>query len=302
MIDIPDNNTAQEPHDLHDEIIDTLDAVDEALGTGHSTTALRNKAKKRGICSISGLEVAKNDLFPVAMLRPALADQLRAEYPSLDADAQVSLKELNRIRGHYVGNLLKSERGELSTLEQDVIDSLERHETLAEDIEREWAGHRTLGEKLADVVASFGGSWKFIILFFSFLGVWMGLNVFLGEKNAFDVYPFIFLNLILSCLAAVQAPVIMMSQQRTEAKDRLRSENDFRVNLKAELEIRHLHEKVDHLLNKQWERLTEIQEIQLELLQDLSARKPVLKTTIKSKVRKKAKPKRKVVALAVPAA
>jgi uncharacterized membrane protein len=295
MTDTPEHNDLQEPHDLHDEIIDTLDAVDAALGTGHSTVAIRNKAKKRGICSISGVEVVRGELFPIAMLRPALAEQLRLEYPNLHPDAQVSLKELNRIRGHYVENLLKSERGELSTLEQDVIDSLERHETLAEDIEREWAGHRTIGERLADIVASFGGSWKFIIIFFLSLAAWMSVNTLLGEKHAFDVYPFIFLNLILSCLAAVQAPIIMMSQKRTEAKDRLRSENDFRVNLKAELEIRHLHEKVDHLLNKQWERLTEIQEIQLELLQDLAARKPILKTTIKAKAKKKVKPKRKTV-------
>ena len=101
----------------------------------------------------------------------------------------------------------------------------------------------------------------------------MAFNVALGEQKGFDVYPFILLNLVLSCLAAIQAPIIMMSQKRQESKDRLRSQNDYRVNLKAELEIRHLHEKVDHLLNKQWERLTEIQEIQLELLQELAARK-----------------------------
>ncbi len=275
--------------DLSNEIFDTLDAVDEALGTGHSTAAIRRKAKKRGTCSISGLEVPKKDLFPIAMLRPALQEQLRAKYPNLDNDAQVSQKELNRIRGNYVENLLSSERGELSSLEKEVVASLERHETLAEDIEREWEGHRSIGERLSDVVASFGGSWTFIILFFVLLAVWMAINVALGEKEAFDAYPFILLNLVLSCLAAIQAPIIMMSQKRVEAKDRLRSENDFRVNLKAELEIRHLHEKVDHLLNKQWERLTEIQEIQLELLQDLAARKPIVKAMVKAKARKKPK-------------
>ena len=89
----------------------------------------------------------------------------------------------------------------------------------------------------------------------------------------FDPYPFILLNLVLSCLAAIQAPIIMMSQNRQEAKDRLRSENDFRVNLKAELEIRHLHEKIDHLLNRQWERLAEIQQIQLEMMQEMGRKK-----------------------------
>ena len=102
----------------------------------------------------------------------------------------------------------------------------------------------------------------------------MAINVAIGLRQAFDPYPFILLNLVLSCLAAIQAPIIIMSQKRQEARDRLRAENDYRVNLKAELEIRHLHEKIDHLLTKQWERLAEIQQIQLELLQELTARRP----------------------------
>jgi uncharacterized membrane protein len=89
----------------------------------------------------------------------------------------------------------------------------------------------------------------------------------MAGKEQFDPYPFILLNLVLSCLAAIQAPIIMMSQKRQEAKDRLRGENDYRVNLKAELEIRHLHEKIDHILTRQWERLAEIQQIQLEIMQ-----------------------------------
>ena len=283
--------------DLSAEIIETLEKVDAALETGHSTARIRSKIKKRGVCSISGLEVPKKDLFPIAMLRPALVEQLRLQYPDLDSDAQISVKELNRVRGQYVEALLRDERGELSTLEKDVVESLERHETLAEDIEREWAGHRTVGEAMADAVASFGGSWTFIIVFFGILAVWMAVNVLLGEEKAFDVYPFILLNLVLSCLAAIQAPIIMMSQKRQEAKDRLRSENDFRVNLKAELEIRHLHEKVDHLLNKQWERLTEIQEIQLELLQDLAARKPIIKAKVRAKLRPKRKAKKPPIAV-----
>jgi uncharacterized membrane protein len=97
--------------------------------------------------------------------------------------------------------------------------------------------------------------------------------VWAAARSIFDPYPFILLNLVLSCLAAIQAPIIMMSQKRQEAKDRLRSENDYRVNLKAEFEIRHLHEKLDHLINRQWERLAEIQQIQLEIMEDLAARR-----------------------------
>jgi uncharacterized membrane protein len=104
----------------------------------------------------------------------------------------------------------------------------------------------TLGERVADTVASFGGSWNFIILFISFMLCWVGLNVFLGAKS-YDPYPFILLNLILSMLAALQAPVIMMSQNRQDAKDRIRSEADYRVNVKAEVEIAELHEKLDQL-------------------------------------------------------
>ena len=111
------------------------------------------------------------------------------------------------------------------------------------------------------------------MLFGGVLAVWMAFNVIMAAQEQFDPYPFILLNLVLSCLAAIQAPIIMMSQKRQEAKDRLRSENDYRVNLKAELEIRHLHEKLDHLINRQWERLAEIQQIQLEIMEDLAGRR-----------------------------
>ena len=158
-------------------------------------------------------------------------------------------------------------------LEQQVVQSLADHEVLAANIEAEFAGHRTFGERLSDQLAAFGGSWTFIIIFFVVLVVWMAFNVWAVTRDVFDPHPFILLNLVLSCLAAIQAPIIMMSQNRQEAKDRLRSENDYRVNLKAELEIRHLHEKIDHILTRQWERLAEIQQIQLEIMQQPPPRK-----------------------------
>ena len=147
------------------------------------------------------------------------------------------------------------------------MQSLADHETLAENIETEFEGHRTFGERLSDHLATFGGSWSFLIFFAVVLVAWMAFNIVVAGKGQFDPYPFILLNLVLSCLAAIQAPIIMMSQKRQEAKDRLRGENDYRVNLKAELEIRHLHEKIDHILTRQWERLAEIQQIQLEIMQ-----------------------------------
>jgi len=143
-----------------------------------------------------------------------------------------------------------------------------RQDTIAENTEEEFEEHRTLGERLSDGLASFGGSWSFLIAFAAVLLVWMGVNLVQGMERAFDPYPFILLNLVLSCLAAIQAPIIMMSQKRQEAKDRLRSLNDYQVNLKAELEIRHLHEKIDYLISRQWQRLAEIQRMQLEMMHE----------------------------------
>jgi uncharacterized membrane protein len=141
----------------------------------------------------------------------------------------------------------------------------------------------TFGDRLADSVAGFGGSWTFIITFMSALIVYSGINVVL-RASAWDPYPFILLNLFLSMIAALQAPIIMMSQNRAEARDRARAENDYKVNLKAELEIRHLHEKIDHLLRKQYNRLFEIQQIQIELLEELGQKRragnrPIIRVT-----------------------
>jgi uncharacterized membrane protein len=140
---------------------------------------------------------------------------------------------------------------------------------LSSDIGKQFEKKLTFGERLSDRIASFGGSWRFIILFGAVLLVWIALNAVFLVNRGFDPYPFILLNLILSCLAAIQAPIIMMSQNRAEARDRLRAENDYKINLKAELEIRHLHEKIDHLLRRQYNRLFEIQQIQIELLEEL---------------------------------
>jgi Mn2+/Fe2+ NRAMP family transporter len=130
-----------------------------------------------------------------------------------------------------------------------------------------------LGANSINVGSDLGGSWRFLITFFSILMVWIVINGVLLLTHAFDPFPFMLLNLILSCLAAVQSPVIMMSQNRAEARDRLRAENDYKINLKAELEIRHLHEKIDHLLRRQYNRLFEIQQIQIELLEELARKR-----------------------------
>jgi len=231
------------------------------------------KPAEKSVCAITGRLHARRDLVAVDALRPALADRIRQDHPELAHDALIGREQVARYRTLYVEDLLARERGELTDLDRQVADSLANHETLAENTEDTYADTRTLGERLADKIADFGGSWTFILIFLAVLGIWMAINAAEGEAKAFDPYPFILLNLVLSCVAALQAPVIMMSQKRQEEKDRLRAENDYRVNLKAELEIRHLHEKMDYMISKQWQRLTEIQQIQLEIMQERGARR-----------------------------
>ncbi|MDO9126623.1 MAG: DUF1003 domain-containing protein, partial [Parvibaculum sp.] len=146
------------------------------------------------------------------------------------------------------------------------------NDILAANAEEIFEGTRTLGERLSDVIAEFGGSWRFIIFFGAVLFGWIALNIVGLFADPFDPYPFILLNLVLSCLAAIQAPIIMMSQKRQESRDRVRAKNDYKINLKAELEIRNLHEKLDHLLIHQWQRLMEIQQIQVELMNEIARR------------------------------
>ena len=222
-------------------------------------------------CGVCGNDFAAGEAMPVGAIRPQIARMLDQIQPDWRATGWVCAADLGRARHAYVTDLLANERGELDNLDQSVIAALAKHETAARDVESEFEERATFGERLADRVARFGGSWTFIILFCTTLLIWMAINsLILLSGNPFDPYPFILLNLVLSCIAAMQAPLIMMSQSRQEAKDRLRARNDYRVNLKAELEIRQLHEKLDHLLMRQWERLAEIQQLQLDMMEELA--------------------------------
>jgi uncharacterized membrane protein len=225
----------------------------------------------RPVCQICGKPHSRSELVPAALVRSPLVEHIRRAFPSWSSDGFICHDDLNRFRGEYVRFLLEDERGELSSLERSVIESLARHDILAENVDAQFQKKLSLGERLADQIADFGGSWTFIALFAGFILIWIAINTVVLVVRPFDPYPFILLNLMLSCLAAVQAPIIMMSQNRQEARDRLRSQNDYRLNLKAELEIRQLHEKLDHLLQHQWERLVEIQQIQIDLMNELTA-------------------------------
>jgi uncharacterized membrane protein len=235
--------------------------------------SVKNKKSPAHTCSICGKVVPSQDAIPAGVVRESIRNIIRQDHPEWSPDGYICREDLSRFRSRYVEELLQSERRELTALEQDVIESLREHELISENVDGQFERAWSLGEKLADRLADAGGSWSFLMGFGVLLGLWILLNAFVLIRRPFDPYPFILLNLVLSCIAAIQAPVIMMSQKRQEAKDRLRSQHDYKINLKAELEIRQLHEKLDHLLSHQWERLLEVQEVQLELLEEIGGRR-----------------------------
>ena len=167
--------------------------------------------------------------------------------------------------------LLQMELERLPVEERLIVERFISRGRIARNVMREFDAQLTFGERLADRVATIGGSWRFIGGFTVFLIIWMIINSFVLAAHAFDPYPFILLNLILSCLAALQAPIIMMSQNRQAEIDRLQAQNDYEVNIKAELEILQLHEKINQLREQDWTSLLELQQQQLELLQKMTA-------------------------------
>jgi uncharacterized membrane protein len=221
------------------------------------------------VCQICGRDSSKVDMVSAAIVRPAVTDVIKTEFPNWDSNGFVCRDDLRKYRNAYLLKLMEEEKGDLTKLEKDVIEKLTDYEIVSVDIDKQFEGELTFGERVSDKIADFGGSWKFIFIFISVLVVWIGINSYILLSRPFDPYPFILLNLILSCIAAIQAPVIMMSQNRQEARDRKRAEADYKINLKSEIELRQLHQKVDHLLTQQWERMVEIQELQLEVLDEL---------------------------------
>lgn len=223
---------------------------------------------KRPSCHICGQAFPNSKMRPWISVRPGVSDLIALTAPGWAEGMHICKPDLARFRRQYVEQLLQDERGELGELDRQVIESLEAGELVTRNPTDEIEKGSSFGERTADKVAEFGGSWTFIISFAVVLIAWITLNVMGLGATPFDPYPFILLNLVLSCIAAMQAPVIMMSQRRQETKDRLRAENDYRVNLKAELEIRQLHEKIDYQLAHQWEKLAELQQIQIDLLEE----------------------------------
>lgn len=167
--------------------------------------------------------------------------------------------------------LLHTDWEDLSPRERHVVDKIARRDAISRNVIEEYEDSRTFGQRLADRIASFGGSWTFILLFLGALALWVVFNSALLRSRAFDPFPYILLNLFLSMLASLQAPIIMMSQNRLATKDRLDAAHDYEVNLKAEMEIRTLHDKFDELRDERWAELVEMQQEQIKLLQGLLA-------------------------------
>ncbi|WP_028283518.1 DUF1003 domain-containing protein [Olleya marilimosa] len=220
--------------------------------------------------NISNNEFPKSEVVLAVNIRASIFEFIKTENPNFNKHSKLAISELNRFRQKYLESYLLKEAGDLSQLELDVLKSIEKQELISANIiseEKETSSN--YGQRLADKVASFGGSWKFIILFSVIIFIWITANIVFLANKGFDPYPFILLNLILSCLAALQAPVIMMSQNRQEEKDRDRAKQDYMINLKAELEIRTLHEKLDHLIIHQQQELLNIQQVQVEMMEDI---------------------------------
>jgi len=224
------------------------------------------------ISDISKKEYPVIDKVLGSSIRHSILNLIQQDNPEFTRESSLSQSELNSYREKYISNYLTKEVGEISELEKPVLDSLSDKTTITDKLDGDELQDLTFGQRLADKVASFGGSWTFIIYFGVFILIWILLNIILLVNKGFDPYPFILLNLILSCIASIQAPVIMMSQNRQEDKDRKRGKNDYMINLKSELEIRMLHEKIDHLIMHQQQELLEIQKVQIEMLNDILER------------------------------
>lgn len=225
-----------------------------------------------GVCQICHQSRVLSQLLPASMVRGGVLDMICENHADWDNGGYICFGCLNRYRAAYVQQLMEKDLGELDELEQEVVKSLQDNALLSANTNEEYERALTLGDHIADKVSAFGGSWTFIIWFFIFFAAWILTNTVLVFIRPLDPYPFIFLNLMLSLLAAIQAPIILMSQNRQEDRDRIRAENDYQVNLKSEMEVRIISEKVDQILHQEMRRFMEIQQIQMEMLNEVHSK------------------------------
>lgn len=220
-------------------------------------------------CVISKKEYPENRMVLGSNIMSSIRETIQKEHPEFNTKSWIEKSILHEYRRKYLENLVSDELGQIQKMELEVVDAIQENVLITEKLNLELETNYTFGERLSDKIAEFGGSWAFILSFLFFMFLWVTANIILLANKGFDPYPFILLNLILSCLAALQAPIIMMSQNRQEQKDRKRAENDYKTNLKAELEIRQLHDKIDHLIQHQNKKIMEIQEIQSDYLNEI---------------------------------
>ncbi|AYE37145.1 DUF1003 domain-containing protein [Companilactobacillus zhachilii] len=225
--------------------------------------------KKNQICAICGNRFTIMEGLFLRDLSDLLKQQVIKTNSFAKESSFICLKDLQTLRLEHMQSIIDQDL----KIDQEMNDKLKKE--MAKDtyvitnINETMSGKRTTGEKLADAVAKFGGSWGFIITFTIILVIWMTINVVHLFGVNFDPYPFILLNLFLSCVAAVQAPIIMMSQNRQADRDRVDSENDYKTNMKSEMEIRILHEKLDQLNEVQWPHILDMQKMQIEVLSEI---------------------------------
>jgi len=206
-------------------------------------------ARRKKTCFICKKKFESSQLFPVQLLSNPFFETLSEEESNISRDDLICHKDMGIYRAKYMEKIVRRRKNIITEKEQSVIESFKERNVLSENIEDLYEEKASFSGRIADQFASFVGSWSFIISFITFLATWVILNSLILVSNPLDRYPYILLNLLLSTIAALQAPLIMMSQNRQEAKDRIRAEHEYKINLKAELEIRHLNAKIDRFMH-----------------------------------------------------
>ncbi|MGC6767430.1 DUF1003 domain-containing protein [Enterococcus sp. LJL51] len=223
----------------------------------------------------------KLETIPMADVEEEISSFILKHNPKLTMKSVITYPELLNYRMNYIRELLSDESLKNEQLNHLIHKHLQENEVIVEKLNKRTGEKLSLGQRTADAIAKFGGSWPFIFIFLFVLFAWIVLNSTALIFQPFDKYPFILLNLMLSCLAAIQAPIIMMSQNRQEDRDREQAKKDYKVNLKAEIEVNVLHEKMDYMINDQWQQMVKIQNIQLALLGELQEQLEEMKKTEK---------------------
>ncbi|MFC6323724.1 DUF1003 domain-containing protein [Companilactobacillus baiquanensis] len=249
--------------------------------------------RKNQTCVICDNHFSATEGLFIRDLNPKLTESIYRIIPNAKNSSFICLKDIQKIRLTQMQEMVDKDLEKDRKMNASLQKELAKDNYVTRNINDTIHGKLTRGQKLADLVARFGGSWGFIITFVIILVLWMGINVthFLGVN--FDPYPFILLNLFLSCIAAIQAPIIMMSQNRQADRDRFDAENDYRTNSKSEMEIRILHEKVDQLNEVQWPHILEIQKMQISILSELENEIQSLKSEKNSPSSRKRHPSRR---------